>query len=352
MTALKTLTVTVLAWGFLGSTAKAAPLSSWFSGPGNPSTWYANQSFANGGFYVPASVEAPVLVNSNWYSNPGNLSSLGIVSAPASVAVTAATASDAAVSSSSSPITAFINFGNAPYAETSTLTTGNPQAWYNSPAVTQAFGGSPTAAQETSFTQTVLADIQHTFQISGMNVNLTTDPSAPTAHMISVVSGASYPSNPNAIGITDVGASGFGFIDKLAYATTPDQLAWAVAHNVSHELMHALGVAVHADQTGQFLDSATATWQLLTDPNTKFSPQAVQLMLAASGGFGLSSSVGAELMPSHTGLNPSLVLQGTGADGAQLLEAPVPEPSTIAVWTVAAAGGVVLVRRRSNRKAA
>ena len=155
--------------------------------------------------------------------------------------------------------------------------------------MTQAFGGSPTAAQQTSFTQTVLADIQHTFQISGMNVNLTTDPSAPTAHMISVVSGTSYPSNPGAIGITDVGASGFGFIDKLAYATTPDQLAWAVAHNVSHELMHALGVAVHPDQTGQFLDSATATWQMLTDPNTKFSPQAVQLMLAASGGSGLSS---------------------------------------------------------------
>ena len=193
---------------------------------------------------------------------------------------------------SSSPITAFINFGNAPYAEASTLTTGNPQAWYNSPAVTQAFGGTPTAAQQSSFTQSVLADIQHTFQISGMNVNLTTDPSAPTAHMISVVSGVSYPSNPGAIGITDVGASGFGFIDKLAYATTPDQLAWAVAHNVSHELMHALGVAAHPDQTGQYLDSATATWQMLTDPNTKFSPQAVQLMLAANAGL---SSRGAEL---------------------------------------------------------
>ena len=90
MTALKTLTVTVLAWGFLGSIAEAAPLSSWFSGPGNLSTWYANQSFANGGFYAPASAPAPVLANSDWYNNPGNLSSLGIVSAPASAAVTAA----------------------------------------------------------------------------------------------------------------------------------------------------------------------------------------------------------------------------------------------------------------------
>ena len=150
------------------------------------------------------------------------------------------------------PVTAFVNFGNAPYAEASTLTTGTPQAWYNSPSVTQAFGGTPSAAQQTSFTQTVLADIQHTFQISGMNVNLTSDPSALTAHEISVVSGTSYPANPGAIGITDVGASGFSFIDKLSYATTPDQLAWAVAHNASHELMHALGVAVHADQTGSW----------------------------------------------------------------------------------------------------
>lgn len=368
MTAIKTLTVTVLAWGFLGSIAEAAPLSSWFSGPGNLSSWYANQSFANGGFYAPPSAPTPVFTNSDWYNNPGYLSSLGIVSAPATAVATAPTTSNAVASSSGSPITAFINFGNAPYTEASTLTTGTPQSWYNSPAVSQAFGGTPTAAQQSSFTQTVLADIQHTFQISGMNVNLTTDPLAPTGHMISVVSGASYPSNPAAIGITDVGASGFGFIDKLAYANTPDQLAWAVAHNTSHELMHALGVATHPDQTGQFLDSATATWQMLTDPNAKFSPQAVQMMLSASGTAGLSSTVGAELLnlskhPANcncqfcqmlrkAGLNPNLVLKGTGADGAQLLEAPVPEPSTIALWTVVSLGGIVLVRGRSNRKAA
>ena len=344
MTAFKTLAVTVLAWGLLGSIADGASLSSRFSGPGSFSRWYANnRSFANAGFSAPASSPVSVLANSNWYSSPGYVSSLGAVSTP--------TTSSVGSSSSSSPLTAFINFGNAPYAEASNLTTGTPQPWYTSPSVTQAFGGTPTAAQQAGFTQTVLSDIQHTFQLSGMNVNLTTNPSAPTAHEISVVSGASYPSNPNAIGITDVGASGFGFIDKLAYATTPDQLAWAVAHNVSHELMHALGVAVHPDQTGQYLDAATATWQMLTNPNTTFSPQAVKLMLAASPGSGVSSTLGAQLMPSGTGLNPNLVLKGTGADGAQLLEAPVPEPSAIAFWTVAA-GGFVLVRRQSNRKAA
>jgi hypothetical protein len=44
-----------------------------------------------------------------------------------------------------------------------------------------------------------------------------------------------------------VGGNGFSFIDKLSYATTPDQLAWAVAHNVAHELMHSFGVAIHPE---------------------------------------------------------------------------------------------------------
>ena len=81
-----------------------------------------------------------------------------------------------------------------------------------------------------------------------------------------------------------MGASGFGFIDKLSYATTPDQLAWAVAHNVSHELMHALGVATHPDQTGQYLEFGRGgRGQMLTEPNARLSPQAVQLLMASSG---------------------------------------------------------------------
>jgi hypothetical protein len=246
----------------------------------------------------------------------------------------------------SSSATAFINFGNAPYAEASTLTTGSPQAWYSSPSVTQAFGGTPTAAQQASFTQTVLADIQHTFQLSGMNISLTTNPAVPAAHEISVVSGASYPSNPGAVGITDVGASGFGFIDKLAYATTPDQLAWAVAHNVAHEMMHALGVAVHPDQTGQYLDAATATWQMMTDPNARFSPQAVQLMLSASSGAGLASATGAELLRAGSTPHHGLITRGLGADGEQELVAPVPEPADVVLWAVAAGAGLSLSRRR------
>jgi hypothetical protein len=221
--------------------------------------------------------------------------------------------------------------GNAPYADATNLTSGNPQAWYNSPSVTAAFGGTPSSTQEASFVQNVLADIQHTFQISGLNISLTTDPTAPAQHMLSVVSGVSYPSNPNAIGITTVGGNGFGFIDKLAYATTPDQLAWAVAHNVSHELMHALGVGTHPDTTGTYLDAATANWSMLIDPNAKFSPDAVQLIQAAMSGSDSSSG---------------------GIEGAQLLEAPVPEPATIAIWTISALGGIIMVRRKSARRAA
>jgi hypothetical protein len=92
------------------------------------------------------------------------------------------------------------------------------------------------------------------------------------------------------------------------------------------------------------------------------------MMLAASGNAGLSSTVGAELLnlskhPANCncqfckllrsmGLNTSLVLKGLGADGAQLVQAPVPEPSTIAIWTVAGLGCVAIIRRRSNRRAA
>jgi hypothetical protein len=107
--------------------------------------------------------------------------------------------------------------------------------------------------------------------------------------------------------------------------------------------MHALGVANHPDTTGNYIDAATATWQLLTDPNAKFSPEAVALisqLLASSGTAGSGSGTGAQL------------LHGLGIDGAQALASPVPEPSTIAIWTVAAIGGMFSIRRRSVRRAA
>src|SRR5205823_4240354 len=140
--------------------------------------------------------------------------------------------------------------------EASQLTVGAAQPWYNSPAVVKAFGGTPSSGQQAQFQQDVLSDVRQTFALAGMNPKLTLDPSVSANHTISIASGLSYGDNPNAIGITDVGHSGFGFIDKLNYANNESDLAWAVAHNVSHELMHAFGLSTHPDQTGNYIDAA------------------------------------------------------------------------------------------------
>ena len=137
------------------------------------------------------------------------------------------------------------------------MTTGTAQPWFDSPSVIQAFGGVPNAQQQANFVQTVLQDVEHTYQISGMNPTLTTNPNTPALHTLSVVSGLSDSSNPNAIGLTNVGGNGFSFIDKLDYANNPTDLAWAIAHNVSHELMHAFGIGYHPDG-GNDVDAASA----------------------------------------------------------------------------------------------
>lgn len=376
MTAIKGMAACVLAWTALGTLVHAAPVS-WYGSSPNMPAWFANQARSNGSFYAPPNSPASNVVpaslslwwNANGY-NPGTtINSATVSSAPAATvvatpavatAIAPVAAQAVAPVSNAAPVSAFINFGSGPYPTASDLTAGTPQAWYNSPSVAQAFGGTPTASQQSGFVQSVLADIQHTFQISGMNISLTSDPGTPALHTLSVVSGAWYPSNTGAIGITQVGGNGFGFIDKLSYATTPDQLAWAVAHNVSHELMHALGVATHPDTTGTYLDCSTATWQMLTDPNTKFSPEAVQMMLSASGGAaGLNSALGAELLhlPGYSAscncpFCQSVRKLGLAIDGAQLLEQPVPEPATIALWSVGGLAGAIALRRRSARRAA
>jgi MYXO-CTERM domain-containing protein len=237
---------------------------------------------------------------------------------------------------------AFINLTGGPYPEAGALTTGGAQPWFDSPSVVHAFGGVPNAQQQASFTQSVLQDVQHTFQISGMNPTLTTDPNVPAFHTLSVVSGTSYGANPGAIGITDVGANGFSFIDKLSYASNPTDLAWAVAHNIAHELMHAFGIGYHPD-SGNYVDAGTASWSLLTDPNAQFGPAATQLLLASQYGTLSSSPVaglGAEM------LNP----KATKIEGDEVLPQPVPEPATMAIWGLAALGSLVLLRRRDLQR--
>src|SRR5262249_40432595 len=159
--------------------------------------------------------------------------------------------------------------------------------------------------------------VQQTFRLSGMNPTLTTDSNTPAFHTLSVVSGTSFAENANAIGITNVGANGFSFIDKLNYATNPTELAWAVAHNVSHELMHAFGVGYHPDD-GNVIDAGTASWSLLSDPNAQFGPNATHLLLASQYGTlagGGGSGLGAEM------LNP----MGTKVDGDEVQPQAVPE---------------------------
>lgn len=232
------------------------------------------------------------------------------------------------------PADAYINFGTSGnYPEASSLTVGNSQPWYTSPAVVNAFGHVPSAAEQSAFTSSVLADVKQTYELAGMSPNLTTDPAVSANHTISVVSGLSYAPNSNAIGITDVGHDGFGFLDKLNYASNPADLAWAVAHNVSHELMHAFGVSVHSDQSGNYVDAAAATWGLLTDPKATFSPAAAALITGTSFGSSVTSA--------------ALGGQGPGlqVDGDQEV-LTVPEPLTITAWSSVVLG--VLYGRRPS----
>jgi hypothetical protein len=361
----RTVAVGMMAWAALGSIAHAAPLS-WFGPQSQYPVWYANQSLV-GGTVAPQNSTTTSFYLGNygngWWNSPVSYATPPTASSPATAIVASPTpistpAPAATTSSATSAAEAYINFGTSGYASASSLTTGTAQGWYSSPSVVSAFGGTPNAQQQASFTQSVLADIQRTFQISGMDVSLTTNPNAPAAHTMSVASGVSAQSNPGAIGLTQVSGNGFSFIDKLSYATTPDQLAWAVAHNISHELMHAFGVATHPDQTGTYLDSATATWSMLTDPNTRFSPQSVQLMLSSMGGSsGINSSLGAELLtlskhPANCQCQFCQMMRQMGINASQILEAAVPEPATMAMWSIAAVGGIVVARRKSTRRAA
>ena len=246
----------------------------------------------------------------------------------------------AASSGGSGAADAFINFSSVNDPEASELTTGTSQPWYNSPAVTQAFGHTLSPSEQSAFASEVLSDVETTYSLAGLSPKVTIDPTVAADHTISVVSGLSYGANASAIGITDVGHNGFGFIDKLDYATTPDQLAWAVAHNVAHELMHAFGIGIHPDQTGQYIDAATATWGLLTDPNATFSPAAASLIISTN--YGSTPLPGG---PSGTGSAETLRGQ---VDGDQEILA-VPEPTTVAGWSLVVAG-LFYRRSRSTRR--
>ncbi|WP_406696236.1 PEP-CTERM sorting domain-containing protein [Singulisphaera sp. Ch08] len=354
----KAVSLGILVWGALGTVTLADPITAvsksgawtfWSQASGSVvgTPTYARSVEPAPPDRAPAAVSAvpnvPVAVNSSAapafsYSPPAP------VPAP---------------SASSEPVDAFLNFGTGNYTGAAMMTSGTIQPWYESPAVTKVFGGVPTPQQQSDFATNVLKNVEQTFLNSGINVNLSLDPGDQSAHTLSVVSGASYGPTPNAIGITEIGGSGFSFIDKLSFAETVDQLAWADAHNIAHELMHAFGVAAHHDQTGTYLDAAAANWDMLTSPSTKFSPEATTNILAHLGQKHSSSAlmVGAETLdlatsPDRLSSHCLLCQQGYVPKETAAMElgaTPVPEPATLVLWAAGAAASVFAVRRRRRR---
>lgn len=358
MTAIRTLVIGIVAWGAGAASATAAPLS-WFGSQDELTAWYANHLHNSGNIYAPSSSNTLSNFSLYWIkdssSSASSSSSKGV---PAS--------SVAAVEASSGPkqeqqlfqaeadppaerdapaqVKRFVNFGSKPYAEASSLTVGAASPWYQSEAVTKVFDGSvPNESQRTDFVQSVLANVEHTFRISGLDLKLSDDSDSSNSRMISVVSGLSYKDDKenNVAGITYVGSSGFSFIDKLAGAKSPEELAWVLAHNVAHELMHSLGVADHPDETGEYLDAGRASWDMMTNPDTKFSPEAIAIMKSATtsgvnvGALGLQLIAEAQQVAAESGFM---------ADSSMM--APVPEPSTVAIWTLSGLFAGFSIRRR------
>ncbi len=125
-------------------------------------------------------------------------------------------------------VDALVNLSAGPYDSQGTLTAGNAQPWWYSPAVEKFYGGVPNSQQISQFSNAVISDVQQTFALSGVPLTITNNPNDGVPHAISVVSNTSYPGNPNAAGIADLGGSGFTFIDQFVYANSLDQLEWAV----------------------------------------------------------------------------------------------------------------------------
>jgi hypothetical protein len=233
----------------------------------------------------------------------------------------------------SGPVAAYINLGNGPYPLASSITSGNALPWYDSAKIGSFFGGTPSAQQIQSFDNAVVQQVQQSFSQSGVSVSLTTNPNAAALHTLSLVSNTAAASLSNAIGMTQLGASGFSFIDQIApSAQNLGQLEMIVAHNISHELMLAFGVGENYDQTGNYIDARNANWSMMVNPNATFSTAAAAALTRALANQNTSST--------------------SNLQDAQVLPPPIPEPSTVALWTCAAAGLVWYRRGRVRRDAA
>ena len=283
--------------------------------------------------YIPPASTQPASVQPIMYTPPTvHASALMNVSQQAAVTPSALVAS-APASTAPAPAQGFINLGNGPYSQAAAITTGGAQPWYNSSQVASLFGGQPTAQQIQSFDNTILQRVQQTFSQSGVSVSLTDNPNVPALHTVSLVSNTGSATLSSAIGMTQVGGNGFSFIDHIApSAQSLDQLEWIVAHNVSHELMLAFGVPENYDTTGNFIDSKVANWSMMVNPSSTFSQAASQALTQALGSQSESTS-GNQL----------------GAQEVNPQSAPVPEPTTVALWGLAAVT-FALSRKRPWRR--
>ncbi|MGA8352348.1 MAG: hypothetical protein WB773_31470, partial [Isosphaeraceae bacterium] len=255
MTAFKYLALSGLICGLLAPSAFAAPIAStsgewWWWLPAYASSATSNSSPDQYAQYTnslsdpsatSASGTAPVFL-SNYVPD---IPAAGLAPTPATSLVADAN----------------LNLGSGPYSLESTITTGNAQPWYNSAQIASFFGGQPSAQQVASFENVVMQRVEQTFQQSGVPIALTLNSTDPAAHTLSLVSNTTSNTTPGVIGMTQIGASGFSFIDKEAQsAQSLNQLEWIVAHNISHELMLAFGVGENYDQTGKYIDARNANW--------------------------------------------------------------------------------------------
>jgi hypothetical protein len=283
--------------------------------------------------YMPPASSQPASVQPVMYTPPTVIANAPLaVTQPAMAAQSVTSAAPAPLASAApAAAQAFINVGSGPYPLAAAITTGGAQPWYNSTQLTSLFGGQPTAQQIQSFDNAILQRVQQTFSQSGISVSLTENPNTPALHTVSLVSNTASATLSSAIGMTQVGGNGFSFIDQIApSAHSLDQLEWIAAHNISHELMLAFGVPENFDKSGNFIDSKIADWAMMVNANSTFSPDASQAITQA-----LSSQT------------PAGITDQLGAQ--EVNPAPIPEPTTIAIWGLAAIA-LAISRRRPWRR--
>jgi hypothetical protein len=95
--------------------------------------------------------------------------------------------------------------------------------------------------------------------------------------------------------------------------------------------MLAFGVAENYDKSGNFIDSKIADWAMMVNANSTFSPSASQAITQA---LGAQNQASAGNLLGAQEFNPS--------------PAAIPEPTTVAMWGLAAIA-LVVSRRRSVR---